>query len=322
MTESTVFYCEMCKIKHSRIDPRAQCPTCGRTYCHESLSDMIAVHVKSCPYCPELLKNFTGLSWEIKQSLVPTTEYVAPENRSKVDLLEKSGVITTKKKFVVNEKGEAGEVRVYTPPKIHPVDEAWSNDPNIRGVASKKEEEEKEWIRHETYGPSVIKKKRRSSKRRKRGRKRIVLGMSAQLQGLVVVVGIVLIFVLYPNFYNDLATLWTGPTDNPPIDCKFSFSIRGKPAYGEVNDGWITIYEDHNTAMALETQEIKYGMFTSARYYEPTTLFHIRYARSVFWADQNRTLLLAADFLGSDWPDSPATIDIVPMFLQPLNTTS
>jgi len=297
MTESTVFYCEMCKEKHSRIEPRAQCPTCGRTFCHDSLADVIAVNVKKCPYCDKLLKEFTGLSWELKSQLTPATEYVPPENAKK-----------SKKPQPRNLKN-AGR-------KVTRTDEAWSNE---RSPARVQMSEKR---RAMNYNP--FKKTRRSSgKRRKRGKPNM-FGMSGSTQVFAVFLAFIFIFLLYqtnPDVFPDLEELQNFETA-PLVDCKFQFELAGD-TWGDVTDGWISVYEDNTSDMILETAEIRYSSFTSARYYDPEAHFHIRYSGSLIWAEQNRSLLLADDFIWgrSDFPTEPATVQITDMFLDRINAT-
>ena len=94
MTESTVFYCEMCKEKHSRIEPRSQCPVCGRTFCHESLVNVIQAGLSNCPYCEGAIKDFSNLSWEIKSSLIPTTTFAPKEKETTKPIVRNQTKIT------------------------------------------------------------------------------------------------------------------------------------------------------------------------------------------------------------------------------------
>lgn len=88
MSNPEPFYCMLCESKHSRLEPRARCPQCGREFCHSSLEQSLSIGVNKCPFCPELLQNFSHLSQKLKEQLSGTVEFIPDEDAVEADVID------------------------------------------------------------------------------------------------------------------------------------------------------------------------------------------------------------------------------------------
>lgn len=50
------YYCLLCENSHPEIKPSITCPSCGRIFCIESITQSFSVGKTGCPYCDHSLE--------------------------------------------------------------------------------------------------------------------------------------------------------------------------------------------------------------------------------------------------------------------------
>lgn len=355
MMENSYFYCEMCETKHSRIEPRAQCPACGRRYCHKSLENVLQTGVKKCPYCDGAIEKFSGLSWALKEQLGGMQTF-EPEEDTVTKYLAGKKLVYKKEDAPQIQEAWSNEIQDFNFPTVKKadlIDNGVAMDEDVLHIESILEEKAEEIDNRVLSVYGAMEKKDREAvaksawkaRRRKRhhrfGKPKKPRSGFADRQmeimkalqpttkptfyrfaraGFIAAILVLSSLVLIP-----IITGLMGVGDNIgiPMDCKFRFGLYGDGEFA--TDGQIAIYEDAGDTHALEVGIIRTGWFTSARYYEPTSLIHIRYTGSDIWGDQNRTVIVLHDYIGGEenFPrDTPGMIvEIKAMFLTRQNTT-
>lgn len=262
LSDPEPFYCMLCESKHSRLEPRARCPQCGREFCHKSLEESLSTGIKKCPFCPELLQNFSHLSQRLKEQLSDRVEFVPEkDDTTKKDVIDAN---------LIDENTAFDDIILETEGQIAKVAETVST---------------KTWkTRKKKYGRSGHKRKTKHQKND------TILGLPTKVfftMGLVIT--LILVYPVLRNVY-ELNPEIADPSGRSQ-SMKFSLEVRDASSLEAVTDGEVIIAFANDPKIIIEYLIVSAGKISTVLYYDNGIELFIAYQNGS-WEDYNCTMTI------------------------------